>query len=349
MKIHTGYRCNLRCRFCYYGEELRGEDYTTDRLKFLLKFASKRGIRDIDFSGGEPTIRPDFPELLSYARKLGFRSICVITNGFMMADKEYTQKLVDAGLNEVLFSVHGNTKKINDHLTQVPGSFERLMAAIKNIKRLDVRFRTNTTVTKPNYKNLPDFARLFLKLKPSAVNFILFNPFYSTTEQEVEMTPRFSDCSPYIKRAIDMLDPHIEKITARCIPFCFMQDYEKFVCNAFQVKYDSDEWLPHIQARVEEVTPIKYYSYGLLDSFISKIFPDDSQVFSFLDSMITWNFVNSYYMKPKECNGCKYGRICESLKKGYVRTFGSREVKHVPGELIKNPVHFRRNYGSYGE
>jgi len=349
VKIHTGYKCNLRCRFCYYGEDLRGEDCTTEKLKSFLKLASERGIKDVDFSGGEPTIRKDFVELVSYAKKLRFRNICVITNGFMMADKEYTEKLVDAGLNEVLFSVHGNSKKLNDYLTKVPSSFERLMEAIKNIKSLDVRFRTNTTVTKQNYKSLADFARLFLRLKPAAVNFILFNPFYSTSEQETEMTPKFSECSPYIKKAVDILNPKIGKVTARCIPFCFMQGYEKHVCNSFQVKYDSDEWLPHIQARVEEVNPLKYHAYGLLDSVLSKIFSDDSKIFSLLDDAIVWSFVNSYYTKPDECEGCKFYSICDGVKKGYVRTFGTKEIKHVPGEEIKNPAHFRRNYGSYGE
>jgi MoaA/NifB/PqqE/SkfB family radical SAM enzyme len=328
---------------------LQGENYSTEKIKSLLKIASERGIMDIDFSGGEPTIKPDFPELISYAKKLGFRNICVITNGIMMANKEYTQQLVDAGLNEVLFSIHGHNKKLHDYLTQVPGSFDRLMKSIKNIKRLGVRFRTNTTVTEPNYKYLIQFARLFLKLKPSAVNFILFNPFYSSVGQEVEMTCKFSECSPYIKKAIDILDPHIKKITVRCIPFCFMKDYEKYISDAYQNKYDCDEWLPRVQAIVEEVNILRHGTWGLFDSFLNNIFGySNLKINNFLDSMVIWNSVRSFYTKPNECNGCKYEKICEGLKKGYFRVFGSKGLKTIKGEPIKDPMHFRGNYGNYG-
>ena len=52
VKIHTGYACNLRCKFCYYYDYPQSKDPSTEKLKSFLNFAAKRGIEDIDFSGG---------------------------------------------------------------------------------------------------------------------------------------------------------------------------------------------------------------------------------------------------------------------------------------------------------
>jgi len=352
VKIHTGYACNLRCKFCYYYDYPQSKDPSTEKLKSFLNFAAKRGIKDIDFSGGEPTIRRDFPELLEHAKKLGFKKICIITNGQRMADLDYTKSLVEAGLNEVLFSVHGFDKKSYDSLTQVPGSYDRLMKSIKNIKKLGVRFRTNTTINKSNYKHTMTFVKMFLKLKPTAVNFILFNPYYSSPEQEVEMTAKFSDAAPKIKQALDALIPKIKKVTVRYIPFCFMLGYEKHVCDSWQFKYDCDEWLPRVQGHVEKVDAKKYYAYGVVDAtaraVTSLIPPLKPAINNFIDNAIIGNFVSNYYIKPKVCNKCVYRIICEGLKKGYERHFGSKELKPVEGKLIKDPMYFRKNYGNYG-
>jgi len=352
VKIHTGYACNLRCKFCYYYDYPQSQDPSTEKLKSFLNFAARQRIENIDFSGGEPTIRKDFSELLMHAKKLGFKKICVITNGQRMADLGYTKSLIESGLNEVLFSIHGFDKKSYNSLTQVTGSYDRLIKSIKNIKKLGVRFRTNTTINKSNYKHMMTFAKIFLKLKPAAVNFILFNPYYSSPEQEVEMTAKFVDVAPKLKQAIDILAPKIKKVTARYIPFCFMLGYEKHICDSWQFKYDCDEWLPRVQARVEKVSAKKYYVYGVVDAVarvtMSLIPPLKSTINNFIDNAIIGNFVSNYYIKPKVCSKCAYRIICEGLKKGYERHFDSKELKPVEGKLIEDPMHFRKNYGNYG-
>jgi len=352
VKIHTGYACDLRCKFCYYYDYPQSRNPSTEKLKSFLDFSVKCGMEDIDFSGGEPIIRKDFPELLRHAKKLGFKRICVITNGQRMVDKDFTKSLAEAGLNEVLFSLHGFDRKSHEFLTQVPGSYSKLMKAISNIRKLGVRFRTNTTVNKINYRHMETFAKMFLKLRPAAVNFILFNPYYSSPRQEVEMAAKFSEAAPEIKKAVDILNPEIKKVTVRYIPFCFMLGYEKHVCNSWQFKYDCDEWLPRVQGRVEEVSAKKYYMYAVIDAIArpatSLIPPLKSQMNNFIDRAIVGNFVSNYYTQLAACKNCAYRIICEGLKKGYEKHFGSIELKTIKGELIEDPMHFRGNYGNYG-
>ena len=64
--INTGHSCNMQCRFCYYvksNTRCLDEDLTTRQVKSMLRYARKKGKYIVDFTGGEPTIRPDIFEL----------------------------------------------------------------------------------------------------------------------------------------------------------------------------------------------------------------------------------------------------------------------------------------------
>lgn len=343
-KIPTGFKCNIKCRFCYYGDLLTSENPPTERIKSMLDYAKKRGIKDIDFSGGESTLRKDFPELVSYARSLEFRTICVITNGLLMSNESYVEKLADAGLNEVLFSINGHGAEMHDFLTGVPGSFEKLMRAVKNVKRLGIKFRTNTVVTKPNFEHMPELAELLVELRPSAVNFISFNPWCFARAHVGEITAKYSELAPYLKKAINILEPHIQKITVRYIPFCFMQGYEKYVCDYRQLKYDPDEWAPRIIVRLES-GPVKYRLY-ILGGLIRYHPFNRLQKFTMseLFDEIAIKGYQRWYFKTKACVNCKHHEICDGIEKSYAKVFGLSEIKPAPGKRVQDPMFYRENY-----
>mgnify|MGYP001589200293 CR=1 FL=1 len=111
--LQPGFACNSRCSFCYYLDSVKKgitKDYSTEQVKAMLREAKSLGLDQVDISGGEPTIRPDLPELIRYARDIGFIKVCIITNGLRMADEKYVAVLVNAGMNEILLSTHGTTK-----------------------------------------------------------------------------------------------------------------------------------------------------------------------------------------------------------------------------------------------
>ena len=79
-------------------------------------FLRRHGKDAVDFTGGEPTIRRDIFEIISYAKEIGFKKICLITNGQRLADKEFAKKIVDSGANDFLFSIHEHDEKTYDNL-----------------------------------------------------------------------------------------------------------------------------------------------------------------------------------------------------------------------------------------
>lgn len=137
--IETGVACNNRCAFCPQppiraAGPARG-DPGTDELKRKVAQAREHGYDEIAFSGGEPSIRKDLPELVRHARSLGFERVSVTTNGRMFVYPEFTQRMIQAGLTGVSVSLHGPTEEVHDDLTGVSGSFRQAVTGLANLRR----------------------------------------------------------------------------------------------------------------------------------------------------------------------------------------------------------------------
>jgi len=346
-RLFVGPSCNAHCEFCYYICYLqRRNNPSTEFLKKELEWPRLMGALDVDFSGGEPTVRSDLPELIAYAKALGYRKIAIITNGIVSGRTEsYLAKLADKGLNDVLVSIHGHDAQVHDSLVGVPGAFEKVIKTFKYARLTNIRLRTNTTVTTKNAKYMPELARLLTKFEPYAVNFILFNDWYSPATQ-MSLMPNFEHASHYLKKAIEAISESVPKVTIRYIPFCFMEGYEKHIANFPQTPYDPDEWAPEVQLlspdfgvfASHEKIPLmlkikRYFIRGMLTNHMKKI----------VDSY--WlKVVQSGFFKPKECEKCSFQLICDGIKKGYEKLYPKYKVYPQSGPLITDPMYFRGPY-----
>ncbi|MEV0294340.1 GTP 3',8-cyclase MoaA [Nocardia sp. NPDC050710] len=102
-------RCNLRCVYCMPAEGLdwlpTRQQLSTSELQRLLRVAvNKLGIEEIRFTGGEPLLRGDLPELLAYASALDPRPrLSITTNGLGLSRK--ATALARAGLDRINVSL----------------------------------------------------------------------------------------------------------------------------------------------------------------------------------------------------------------------------------------------------
>jgi MoaA/NifB/PqqE/SkfB family radical SAM enzyme len=144
--VELTYRCNLDCFFCYNDLGLRGEPMSTG--EYFRFFADLRDLEvlNLTLSGGEPLAHPDFLKLGARARELGFL-VRIKSNGHALRG-EMARRLrdeVDPFLIEV--SLHGATAAAHDRQTRVPGSFERLLANLREVLDLGLRVKVNSTLT----------------------------------------------------------------------------------------------------------------------------------------------------------------------------------------------------------
>lgn len=77
-------------------------ELTTDEWRLVLDKAWQAGIPHVTFTGGEPTLRDDLPDLIAHAEKLG--QVCgLLSDGLKLADKKYLNLLLQTGLDHLLF------------------------------------------------------------------------------------------------------------------------------------------------------------------------------------------------------------------------------------------------------
>ena len=112
--ILTG--CNLSCRHCYINPKLHGSDTVSRETleKWLELFQNKEKESNVIFLGGEPTMHPDLPHAIRFAKKLGYSSVTVDTNGFLFHD--FLDKIKPSDLDFLSFSLDGPNPKVNDAL-----------------------------------------------------------------------------------------------------------------------------------------------------------------------------------------------------------------------------------------
>lgn len=77
-------------------------ELTTQEWQMIMEKAWTVGIPHITFTGGEPTLREDLPDLIAYAEKTG-QVTGLLSDGLKLADKEYLRKLLQTGLDHLLF------------------------------------------------------------------------------------------------------------------------------------------------------------------------------------------------------------------------------------------------------
>ncbi len=105
-------RCNLSCPVCFASANQAG--YVAEP-SYELVFEELRALRHqhphpataIQFTGGEPTIHPDFLRIVATARELGFTHIQIATNGLRLAEREFAERAAEAGLHTLYLQFDG--------------------------------------------------------------------------------------------------------------------------------------------------------------------------------------------------------------------------------------------------
>ena len=153
------YRCNNDCAHCYNVEHpsaaLKGKgELSADAWKKVLDRAWELGIPHIIFTGGEPTLREDLPELIAHAEQNG-QITGLNTNARRLADKGYVDGLVKAGLDHVQITLESSDSGIHDRMVQSQGAHAQTVRGLQNALASPLYVMTNTTMLQTNRHTLP--------------------------------------------------------------------------------------------------------------------------------------------------------------------------------------------------
>lgn len=149
MDLALTFRCQNGCLHCYIGGPHETEEMDSESWKRVLDRMKELGIFIATFTGGEPTLREDLPELIAHAQKIGIVT-GLVTNGRRLKDKDFVATLEKAGLDFAQVTLESNEPRIHDHMTGSEGSWLETIEGIRNLIPTTIYTTTNTTLTKLN-------------------------------------------------------------------------------------------------------------------------------------------------------------------------------------------------------
>jgi MoaA/NifB/PqqE/SkfB family radical SAM enzyme len=317
-RLDTGTFCNYDCEFCYYRDKLDVKtefDIVKDRADYLLAY----GIKQVDLSGGESSVSPDWFKILDYCRDK-FEHISCLSHGGKFANIDFLKESQEHGLQEILFSLHGATADTHDAITNRRGSFTRILKAIDNAKQLGIVVRINCTVYHRNYHQLVNiYADLINSINPLEVNFITLNYWDDVHIDNVT----YKDMTDHIKGCIDILNKDMI-INVRYVPYCYMDGYEQYVCDQYQHIYDIYDWNKEMYSNVIDVS--KQYTHEEKLQFAHEACK---------------KFRARFYRKKLDCLKCKHFYICDGVEREIA---DKNEVYPAPGDKIKNVNFYRQGH-----
>lgn len=173
------YHCNSRCLMCSltsYADETNCPELTTEGWKKIIKELTDIKTAGIGFTGGEPLIRNDIPELIRYARSLGL--VTTLNTNALSFPLDNIKKVLTAEPENINISLDGVNPKTYDRLRGVPGGFERMIQNTKQLVSQRNALKKNTTITfvtcvsEHNINEIDKIARLASEIGVDKIGFI---------------------------------------------------------------------------------------------------------------------------------------------------------------------------------
>ena len=154
-------RCNNDCRHCYINlpagdRAARAGELTLDEIVAVADQAVELGVLWCVLTGGEPLLRPDFPEIYVALKRRGLL-ITVFTNACLIRP-EHVELFRKYPPRDVEITIYGASREVYERVTRVPGSFDAFLRGVRLLEQGGVNARYKATVLRSNVHELPAMA-----------------------------------------------------------------------------------------------------------------------------------------------------------------------------------------------
>jgi radical SAM protein with 4Fe4S-binding SPASM domain len=321
-EIALTYDCNLRCRFCYAGCNCTsnptsdGAEMTEAQVRKVLTRIRREGeVPSVSFTGGEPTLRPELPRLIHYAKKrLGMR-VNLITNGTLI-DASMARRLAVAGLDSAQVSLEGVTAGVHEAITQVPGSFAASLAGVEALAAAGIRVHTNTTLNRINLHEadqMPAFVKNRLARERFSMNLVIPA---GSAGKDSGLVIRYSEIGPVLERIQSKSEESgVEFMWYSPTPVCIFNPIPRGLGNKGCSACDG---LLSVGAN-GDVLPCSSY-----DDPVGNILKQDLKTVWASDGAKRYR---SKAEAPQKCKTCEHLHVCHGACPLYWRAMGSSELE----------------------
>lgn len=127
--------CNFNCLYCRGLVKGLRNAMPLEQAKYIIELWSNDGLKNIRFTGGEPTLYKGLSDLIKYAKKSGIKRIALSTNG--SADFDYYKYLYECGVNDFSISLDACCASTGDKMSGgIDGSWDKVTSNIIKISEL---------------------------------------------------------------------------------------------------------------------------------------------------------------------------------------------------------------------
>lgn len=300
LALEVTQECNQDCVFCYNVWKCREYplgQMETEKTKVLID----RIIRQyrpyvLSFTGGEPLLRADLPELVGYASK---RVSCnLISNGTLMTDA-LARELVHSGVRNFEFTLLSANREIHNSLVR-RDSFDSVIEAIASVKAAGGMVTTTFVAMKPNIGGWEDTLELNIALGVDGILFNRFNIGGEGISRAEELAPTVSQ----LKEALKIADEGAKRfgISISCgvpVPPCLLDRTQYKHVHFGDCPVGTGRAYP----TVDPLGNVRHCNHSGL--ILGNLF--ESSFTTILQSHLAVAYAADL---PTECKGCKHAATC---------------------------------------
>lgn len=162
LRISATSFCNLNCKYCNPKRNINCNILSDKDLLEIVESGISAGIRRITWTGGEPTVRKGFVNLVKKAKALGIKSQHLTTNGILFF--KIADELKKAGISRVNFSLDTLDKNQYRNICGFDG-FDYVIRSIKKAIKIYHYAKINCVLTKENFDEIDDFVKFIEKFQ----------------------------------------------------------------------------------------------------------------------------------------------------------------------------------------
>lgn len=154
-------RCNFNCRYCIHGIGPQPKEYLNTEVALrAIDEAADLGVVTVSLMGGEPTLHPDFPEIVSAVVRHNMQ--CFFSTNGSLLDEKMADALAASGVHTVQVSLDTPSPDTHHFLTRSKDTFDQVVTGIDRLKARGLRVRTRSVMTPHNCHQVAELIHLFI-------------------------------------------------------------------------------------------------------------------------------------------------------------------------------------------
>lgn len=326
--LKAGFSCNNDCIHCVVTDKRETKDLSTEEIKNLIDDISIDTT--IGFTGGEPTIRKDFIEILKYAKEKG-HTTALQTNGTMFESEEFTNEVVKY-LDSVLIAIHSHIPEIHNEIVadKTNKMYDKTIQGFKNLakNKNKIFIRTQTVISKLNIKHLKETYDFIQGIMPNVpMNLTFPHPNGGAWINRELVVPRYSEIKPYLQ---DILSKWAYLIQTEAIPMCYLYPYQD------KVEWNVDEKLITDFLNTEGMDPSQ-------KSNESRLFDEKGITKDYQTCMLKEK------AKGPKCSECIFNNRCPGVWVEYMYMYAKKLDLFPIKDTDSKETDYKKNIVQWGE